>query len=506
MDESGRVTASFTICHDADGLRRLVRRLAGYGEPGSIPVGIERPSGRLVDVLLEAGHPVVPVKPNAIKAWRESEVLSGAKSDAADAAVIAEYVRLRHHRLRVVAPYSGQSRALRTVVRTREDLVEMRVAAANQLAALLETWWPGARSVFAGIESPIALEFLTRYPTPASPSRLGEGRMAAFCARQHYSGRRSPAELITRLQAAAPGTLDEALTPALRDAVLALVTVLKALNAAVKEVTRSVSGRLAEHPDGEIFTSLPRSGQVSAAAMLAERGDCRDAYDGPDSVAALAGMCRHEGVRQAPGRRLPLGMQQALPPGHDHLRRPQQARQPVGRPGLRRRHQPRLRPRARRAHPRPRLDPGDLPLLARRRPLRPRRTRRRCRSRHAAGRAAGGMRLTQGVCLRAAPRDSRLVQGSNLRRLRRAFYRGRPRHASFPGNSANIQPLLNHDYPPPTGNYRVQPELRLGPAVSGPVSRLRLVASGPTASSLRPMGGRRAHRAGQATRQGPVTP
>jgi Transposase/WD domain, G-beta repeat len=84
MDESGKVVASFTICHDADGLRRLTRRLAAFGEPGSIPVGIERPSGRLVDVLLEAGHPVVPVKPNAIKAWRESEVLSGAKSDAAD--------------------------------------------------------------------------------------------------------------------------------------------------------------------------------------------------------------------------------------------------------------------------------------------------------------------------------------------------------------------------------------------------------------------------------------
>ena len=265
MDESGRIAASFTIRHSADGLQRLTRRLAAFGEPGTIPAGIERPSGRLVEVLLEAGHPVVPVKPNAIRAWRESEVLSGAKSDAADAAVIAEYLRLRHHRLRMAAPYSGQARALRTVVRTREDLVEMRVAATNQLAALLETWWPGARSLFADIESPIALEFLTRYLAPASAARLGEGRMAVFCARQHYSGRRSAADLVTRLRAAAPGTLDEALTPALRDAVLALVAVLRALNAAVKDVTRSVADRLAEHPDGKIFTSLPRSGQVSAA-------------------------------------------------------------------------------------------------------------------------------------------------------------------------------------------------------------------------------------------------
>jgi hypothetical protein len=72
MDQSGKIAASFTICHDPGGLRRLIRRLAAFGEPGSVPVGIERPSGRLADVLPEAGHPVVPVKPNAIKAWRKA--------------------------------------------------------------------------------------------------------------------------------------------------------------------------------------------------------------------------------------------------------------------------------------------------------------------------------------------------------------------------------------------------------------------------------------------------
>ena len=133
-----------------------------------------------MDLLLEAGHPVVPVKPNAIKTWREGEVLSGAKSDAGDAAVIAEYLRLRAHKLRVAAPYGDQTRALRTVVRSRGDLVEMRVAATNQLSALLDAHWPGARAIFADVESPISLEFLTRYPTPAAAAHLGEKRMAAF--------------------------------------------------------------------------------------------------------------------------------------------------------------------------------------------------------------------------------------------------------------------------------------------------------------------------------------
>jgi len=290
LDAAGKISAEFTIEHSADGIATLIHRLARCGAPGNLPVALERPDGRLVDLLLEAGHPVVPVKPNAIKTWRDGEVLSGAKSDAGDAVVIAEYLRLRAHRLRIVAPYSDETRALRTVVRARGDLVEMRVVATNQLSALLETHWPGAKAIFADVESPVSLEFLARYPTPAAAAHLGEKRMAAFCVKHGYCGRRTAAELLARLRSAPAGTTLESLTEALRDAVLAAVGVLTALNAAVKNLDRSIAAHLGEHPDGAIFTSLPRSGQVNAAQVLAEWGDARQAYEHPDSVAALAGV------------------------------------------------------------------------------------------------------------------------------------------------------------------------------------------------------------------------
>ena len=289
MDAAGKILSQFTIEHSADGIAMLVRRLAKLADPADVPVAMERPNGRLVDLLLEAGHPVVPVKPNAIKTWREGEVLSGAKSDTGDAAVIAEYLRLRQHRLRTATPYSSETKALRTVVRTRDDLVEMRVAATNQLAALLDAHWPGAKAIFADIESPIALAFLTRYPTAAAARHLGEKRLAAFLVKHGYSGRRPAAELLTRLRQAPTGTLDDTLTEAIRDAVLALVAVLTTLGGAVKDLDRSVAAHLGEHPDGAIFTSLPRSGRINATQMLAEWGDCRQAYESPDSVAALAG-------------------------------------------------------------------------------------------------------------------------------------------------------------------------------------------------------------------------
>ena len=303
MDPSGKVVARFTIAHSAEGLDKLIRKLAGLGDPADMPVAIERPSGALVDTLLEAGHPVVPVSPNAIKTWRESEVLSGAKSDPGDAEVIAEYLRLRQHRLRIATPYSDETRALRTVVRTRDDLVDLRVAAVNQLGALLEAHWPGGKAIFADLDSRIALEFLTRYPAAALAAHLDEAGIAAFCRQMGYSGKRPASVLLARLRAAPARNCGDALTAAVRDAVLALVAVVKAVTAATRNLDKSVAARLGEHPDSEIFTSLPRSGQVNAAQMLAEWGDCRQAYDGPDSVAALAGVTpvtkesgKHRGV------------------------------------------------------------------------------------------------------------------------------------------------------------------------------------------------------------------
>ena len=189
LDDAGRRVAAFSVEHSAVGFTNLVRRLSRLTNVDKIAVAIERPDGRLVDILLEAGFAVVPVSPNAIKTWRESETGSGAKSEAGDAYVIADYLRCRATRLDPIQPYSAATVALRTVVRTRDDLVATRVAATNQLAALLDSHWPGAKSIFADVESPIALAFLTRYPTAAHAKGLGAKRLEAFCREHSYDAR-----------------------------------------------------------------------------------------------------------------------------------------------------------------------------------------------------------------------------------------------------------------------------------------------------------------------------
>ncbi len=274
--------------HSEEGISALVRRL---DELGVCRVAIERPNGLVVDRLLDAGIAVVPVHPNQLAASRDRYRSGGGKSDGFDAYVLADLARTDMHRFRLLEPDGDETRALRALTRTREDLVEQRVALANQLRAQLEAFWPGAARVFANVDSPICLAFLERYPSPEDARGLGEKRLAGFLARNGYSGRRSPNELLARLREAPAGRVGELETEARRAVVLALVATLKPLVAQIKLLTSQIAGALNEHPDGPIFRSLfrDRKSVVTAAELLAEIGDRRERYPSSVPLEAIAG-------------------------------------------------------------------------------------------------------------------------------------------------------------------------------------------------------------------------
>lgn len=290
VDASGKVRHRATVEHSQDGLDQLVRHLGRWATEGELLVGIERPEGRLVDRILEAGYPILLVPTFAMKDLRRRYAVGGAKSDRGDSYVLADVARTDGHRLRRLEPLSAHTRALRAVVRTRDDLVDQRRALANQLRATLEASWPGAGAIFADVDSEICLAFLERYPTSESAARLTETRLTSFLTKAGSSGRRPAAQLLARLTAAPAGVVGiEA--EARADTVRAMVRVLQALLVSIKNLDRSVIAHLGEHPDAEVFTSLPRSGQINAAQMLAEWGDCRQAYPQADSAAMLGGLC-----------------------------------------------------------------------------------------------------------------------------------------------------------------------------------------------------------------------
>jgi transposase len=164
-------------------------------------VAIERPAGILVERLLAGGLQVLAIHPNQVKAARPRFAVAHGKSDRFDAYVLAELARTDAHRFRPLRPDRDATKALRALTRSREDLVGARVELANQLRAQLQAFWPGAL-IFDDVDSRISLAFLARYPSPANAKGLGAKRMAAFLARQGYSGRTDPAEFIDRIKAA----------------------------------------------------------------------------------------------------------------------------------------------------------------------------------------------------------------------------------------------------------------------------------------------------------------
>lgn len=308
IGDAGETVDRFQVSHDAEGLAALVGRLRKRvrGEP--VRIAIERPSGLLVDTLVEAGFEVVPIHPNVVKSSRSRYRSSQAKDDRSDAYLLADLLRTDGHRFQVLEPLSDEIKALRALVRGRDDLVAQRVCLANQLRSLLESFWAGAAVIFADVDSPIALAFLERYPTPRSAERLGEKRLAAFLTQHAYSGRRPVAELLGRLRAAASGLNGQAEQAAKGEVVLALVKALCPLVERIASLSRLIEHKVAENPRGQVIMSFPRAGRICAAQILAEMGDRPQRLLSADQLACEAGVAP---VTYQSGKRTGVGFRWA---------------------------------------------------------------------------------------------------------------------------------------------------------------------------------------------------
>jgi transposase len=282
----GEALERFTVRHDAAGLRQMAARLL---RAGALQVGIERSDGPAVDALLRAGLTVFVIPPGQVKNLRGRYRSVGSKDDRFDAYVLGDVVRTDIRRLRPMERDSEQTTALRSTVRARRDLVGHRVAAASQLRAHLENVFPAAAELFAHVDSEITLAFLSRFTTQEQADWLSPKRLAAWLKSVAYCGRTDPGVLHARLLAAPRGKGG----PHARlhaGTTVALVAVLRALNTQIQALAASIGAQMDNHPDAATFTSLPRSGTVRAARLLAEIGDARGRFPTRDSLTGLAGV------------------------------------------------------------------------------------------------------------------------------------------------------------------------------------------------------------------------
>ncbi len=324
VDESGRRLARARLPEGVEGVTRLHALIAEHA-PGSwadlepveasaqVVVGIETDRGPWVQALLAAGYQLFAINPMSVARYRERHSTSGAKSDAGDAHVLAEIVRLDRDHHRPIAGDSGLAAAIKVVARTHQTLIWDRQRQVLRLRSALRDFFPAALLVFDDLTGVDALELLQRAPDPDRGAALSHAKIVTAL---RHARRRDVETKATAIQA---GLRAEQLRqPAVVEGayaavVTAQVRIIVVLNAQIAELAEVVGTDFGRHRDAEIYASQPGFGTVLAARVLAEFGDdahryadakARKNYAGTSPITRASGTRKVVLARFARNRRL----------------------------------------------------------------------------------------------------------------------------------------------------------------------------------------------------------
>jgi transposase len=291
MDESGKRLASRRLPEGLAGISQLHELIAGHAdEPEQVVVGIETDRGLWVGALIAAGYQLFAVNPLAVARYRDRHHVSGAKSDASDAKLLADLVRTDRHNHRSIAGDSADAEAIKVLARAHQSLIWERTRHTNRLRNALREYYPAALAAFDDLAHGDALGVLDRAPTPAQGAHLPltaiqsalkrGGRQRNIAAR----AREIKAALRTE-QLAAPAPLAAAFAATTG----AAVGIIGELNRQISELETSLATHFEEHPDADIYRSLPGLGVVLGARVLGEFGDDPNRYTDAKSRRNYAG-------------------------------------------------------------------------------------------------------------------------------------------------------------------------------------------------------------------------
>jgi transposase len=285
MDAAGRRLAKARLPEGVAGIARLHAMIgeqlgedADEDDAGQVAIGIETDRGPWVTALIAAGYTVFAINPLQASRYRERHGVSGAKSDAADAHVLADMVRTDSHQLRPVAGDSALASAVKVVTRTHKTLIWERTRTTQRLRHALRDYFPAALEAFEDLAAADTLELLARAPEPASAAKLTTAQISAALKRARRRGIAAKAERIQAVLRATHLGQPDVVAAAYAASVRALIAVLITLNEQVKTLQGQVEAYFGQHPDAEIIASQPGLGGVLGARVLAESGDAPARY------------------------------------------------------------------------------------------------------------------------------------------------------------------------------------------------------------------------------------
>jgi transposase len=324
VDDTGRRLARARLSEGLEGVSRLHALIAEHrGEEwadldpeeaaGRVVIGIETDRGPWVQALIAAGYVVFAINPMQVARYRERHSTSGAKSDAGDAHVLAEIVRLDRQHHRPVAGDSPDAEAVKLVARTNQSMIWDRTRQVLRLRSALREFFPAALEVFDDLSAADTLELLSRAPDPDRAARLSRAQLAGALRRANRRNIDARAEQLQAVLRVPALRQPAAVQNAYAAVVTGQVRLIAALNGEIEALGEVVAEHFGRHRDAEIYLSQPGLGTVLGARLLAEFGDDRhrfaDAksrknYAGTSPITRASGTRRIVLARYARNRRL----------------------------------------------------------------------------------------------------------------------------------------------------------------------------------------------------------
>ena len=291
LNEQGVIIAQFSMAHNPEGLVKLETARQQLGlSAAACPVALETAHHLVVDFLWARGYEqLYVIPPSVIKSNRGRFGNSGAKDDPRDAHLIAEVLRTDRGRLQPWQPDKPLTQQIRAKINQLQFLTKQKVRYANRLRALLLRYYPAALEVFGLWRSQISLSFIEHYPTPQAAEALEWAEFEAFALKRAYR-KTQIAACYARLKKAQPQACPEAILAYQGEAVW-LAGALKQVQQTKTQVLKELTKLSEQHPDHQLFASLPGTGAFLAPALLSKFGDDRKRFSSPASLQALAGTC-----------------------------------------------------------------------------------------------------------------------------------------------------------------------------------------------------------------------
>jgi len=267
-------------------------------------IGLENPRSGLVDFLAQHGYTVVLTNPNAISSYRKSRTPSNAKSDEADAQLIADYVREHHKSLRRIQMPDETMRELSLLLEDRDRLIQQRIRFSNQLTSTLKEYFPQALDAFGSIDNKCTIKFLKRVDTFAQVKALSTKKLEQLLKEcgiyrkdskeRFYQAIKKPVYHISQAVVKTKVRLKNA-----------IIAHLDLLVQQIQEYERQIQSLMDDSPDGHIFRSLPGADYILGAKLLVlySTRDFTDASEaqqlfGTVPYTAMSGQSRFVGFRR----------------------------------------------------------------------------------------------------------------------------------------------------------------------------------------------------------------